>query len=138
MPISLHKVVLDTNVLIFAIIFGGRPREVLDLVINYKIKAFTSPILVGEMIEVLTKKFGFEDSKIKKLENQIREDFEIVYPIQELDILRDNDDNRVLEAALEGHCDFIISGDKELLELKEFMNIKIVTIDQFLKLYIND
>ncbi len=46
--------------------------------------------------------------------------------------VRDRDDNRVLEAAVEGDCDFIITGDRDLLELCKYKKIKIITPAQFL------
>ena len=49
-------------------------------------------------------------------------------------VCRDPDDNMVLECALEGHAQYIVSGDKDLLELKEFRGIRIVRAAEFLNL----
>lgn len=131
---DLPNVVLDTNVLISAIVFGGRPRIILQMVLDFKIRAITSPILIGELVEILTKKFYFDGARIRHVEEMVNESFEIVYPIEELYVLNDLADNRVLEAAKQGSCTFIVTGDKELLELKEFLDIKIVTVKEFLDL----
>lgn len=127
------KVIIDTNVLISAIGFGGRPRVVLLLAIEGKIKGITSRVLLAELHEVISKKFPKLGSQLLIIEEQIKEKFIIVQPKKSINLARDEDDNRVLEAALEGGCDYIISGDEDLLNLGKFKNIKINTPDEFLK-----
>lgn len=127
------KIVIDTNILISAIGFGGKPRIILYLAIDNKIQVFTSQILLAELEEVISKKFprlGYELTLIRK---RIIKRFIIVRPKKSLQIVRDPDDNRVLEAAVESKCSYIVTGDKDLLELKIFKKIKIVTADEFLK-----
>lgn len=131
---SLVKVVLDTNILISAIAFGGKPKEVLDLVLDEKIIALTSAILLAEFKEIYRKKFPMLKEDFELTIENIEEIFETVQPTKTLEILRDEDDNRVLEAAVEGKCQYIITGDKDLLDLKSFQGIKIVTADQFLNI----
>jgi|SRR3989344_5150464 len=128
------KVVLDTNILISAIAFGGKPKDVLDLVLEERIIAITSPILLAEFKEIYRKKFPLLEEDFELTIKNIEEIFGIIQPIKTLDLLRDNDDNRVLEAALEGNCDYIVTGDKDLLELKSYKVIQIVTAEQFLKI----
>lgn len=127
------KVVLDTNVLISAIGFGGNPRTILLLTIEEKIKGITSRVLLAELHEVISKKFSKLEPQLLIIERQIEEKFIIVQPKKSINLVRDEDDNRVLEAALEGGCDYIISGDEDLLNLGQFKNIKIITPDEFLK-----
>lgn len=126
------RVILDTNILISAIGFGGIPREVFLLIIEEKIKGVISQILLVELIEVINKKFPRLIPNLPSIENSINESFLIVHPKESINIVRDRDDNRVLEAAVEGECDYIVTGDKDLLDLGEFENIKIVTPVDFL------
>lgn len=126
------KVVLDTNILISALLFGGKPRQILKLVLNKQIKAVTSLILLAELSDVLMKKFDFSLEKTSLFEQKIKKYFQVVYPTQTINILKDTADNRVLEAAKTGDCQIIVTGDKELLELKEYKEIKILTADEFL------
>lgn len=130
-PIS---VILDTNILISALGFGGKPREVLQLALDNQIKAFISPILLAEFEDVVTKKFPILSQNLERINKRIRKKFKIVKPKASLNILSDDDDNRVLEAAVEGKCKYIITGDKELLDLENFRDIKIVTAGQFLNI----
>lgn len=127
------KIVLDTNVLISAIGFGGKPRTILLLTIEGKMKGITSRVLLAELHEVISKKFPKLEPQLLIIEEQIEEKFIIVQPKESINISRDEDDNRVLEAALEGGCDYIITGDEDLLNLVKFKNIKIITPDEFLK-----
>ncbi|HEY4695228.1 MAG TPA: putative toxin-antitoxin system toxin component, PIN family [Candidatus Nanoarchaeia archaeon] len=129
------RVVLDTNIFISAVIFAGKPGTIFQKVLSKEVQALTSEVLLAELADVLVKKFGFYDQKIDKSLNLIRKNAVVLNPREQIAVLEDQDDNRVLEAAVEGKVDFIVTGDKGLLELKEFRGIKIVTPDEFLKLY---
>ncbi len=59
--------------------------------------------------------------------------FQVISPVTKLDVVRDKSDNKVIECALDGMADYIVTGDPDLLALKEFRNIKIVTADEFLR-----
>ncbi len=127
------KVIIDTNVLISAIIFGGIPEKIIKLIQENKINAITSSILISELLEILVKKFHFTSDKLYLVEELIKENFIVVHPTDTVDVVRDKDDNRVIEAAIQGNCKYIITGDRDLLVLKLFQNIEIVTPEQFLK-----
>lgn len=127
------RVVLDTNILISGILFGGKPGEIINLVIDEKVSGITSSILLAELIEVLNKKFEFPQEEIELIKQEIEESLLIVNPKKPIHKLNDEDDNRVLEAALEGKCNVIITGDKELLELAHFQDIEIITPEEFLQ-----
>lgn len=128
------KVTLDTNILISAIGFGGKPREILRLVLDKQIKAVTSPILLAELEDVIGKKFPNLAHSFERTNRRIKKNFNIVKPKITLHILKDEPDNRVLEAAVEGKCDYIVTGDIELLKLKKFNNMKILSANVFLNL----
>jgi len=127
------KVLIDTNVLLSALGFGGIPRQILLLVIQRKIKAIISPILMAEIHEVVSKKFPLIADKLPIIEKKIKKLFTIVHPKRSLKVVRDIDDNRVLEAALEEKCKYVITGDSDLLELKNYKDITIVTPREFLE-----
>lgn len=130
-------VLIDTNVLISSIGFKGKPRQILHLVLEKKLKAVTSPILLAELHEVVNKKFPILAYELKIIERKIKKLFLTVHPKETLSVVRDIDDNRVLEAAVEGKCKFIITGDKDLLQLISYKDIQIVTPDTFLATYNN-
>ena len=128
------KVVLDTNIIVSALVYGGKPREIYWLVLEKKIIAYISPSIIAETIEILTKKFNFNQIKLRQIERKLRKNCCIVNPSKILSAVRDPDDNRIIEAAVEGNCSYIITGDKDLLDLGKYKNIKIVTAGQFLNM----
>lgn len=128
------KVVLDTNILVSAIVFRGNPEKVLKLAATKKINGVTSLFLLAELTETLSKKFSFDEEKTLLVVQKIKNFLQIVYPKKEINILKDNNpDNRVLETGIEGECDYIITGDKELLALEKFKDIKILNAKDLLE-----
>ncbi len=128
------RVVLDTNILTSALVYGGIPQKVLRLALEKKIQVVISPILQAELVDVITKKFPLSLADMLLIEQEMQKKFVMIKPHMTLDTVRDKDDNRVLEAAVEGDCDFIITGDQDLLELKQYKRIKIVTPTEFLEI----
>lgn len=128
------RIVLDTNVIVSAIIFNGKPRAIYDFVLNERYRTITSSTLISELTGILIKKFSFSLAEINLIEYQIREIFEVVHPKESINEVRDVDDNRVLEAAIAGKCQYIITGDRDLLDLKSYHQIKILTPSDFLEL----
>lgn len=128
------KVVLDSNILFSAVIFGGVPQEILEAAILKKFIAISSPVLVDELLDILRRKSGASIQQLNAIEKKVNEVLEIVYPRETVIVCRDKDDNQVLEAALEGKCDYIVTGDKDLLVLKKFKKIPILTPKEFLEI----
>ena len=128
------RVVIDTNVLVSAIVFGGIPKQILTLVLDENITGVATRILVAELIDVLSKKFHFSPQKLADAESLIQDSFLILQPERTISLLDDDDDNRVLEAAVAGACDYIVTGDKDLLRLKEYKEITIVTAAEFISI----
>lgn len=126
------KVILDTNIIVSAIGYGGKPSNILLLAFEGKIQAITSSVLLVELQGVLIKKLLLPLEDLELTIEEIKDKFKLVRPRKILHVVKDEDDNRVLEAAVEGGCNFIITGDKELLKLGKFKNIQILTADAFL------
>ena len=129
------KVVVDTNILISATLFGGNPEKILNLVEEGKIKILISEEILEEFRKVLQKKFGFSLNMAELAASGIGETFTLITPIQRINIIKEKEaDNRVLECAVEGKAQYIITGDiKHLQPLKEYRGIKILSPAQFLK-----
>lgn len=127
------RILLDTNVFISALLFGGKPRVILQSVIKKQHKAVTSPVLLSELADVLRKKFGYRQLAVVAVDVQMRKQCDVVLPKETIDVLSDTPDNRVLEAAVEGTCEVIVTGDTDLLSLRRYRNVDILTPDEFLK-----
>lgn len=130
------KVVLDTNVLVAAIIFGGNSREIIRLAAQKKIIIFISPFIIEEVIGVLNKKFHFEKKQLLQVQERLEKSTRLVVPLRKVHAIKlDEADNRILEAALEAKVDYLVSGDKKhLLVLRKFKKILIVSPKEFLTL----
>lgn len=129
-------VVLDTNVYLSGIIFGGNPRHILDLVIDNEILAITSPAILLEISQKLEKKFKWNKNQILATIRTIAKSAKLVTPKKKLLIVKaDKNDNKIIEAAIESEANYIISGDKHLLKIKKYGQLKIVSPAEFLALY---
>ena len=129
------KVVIDTNIYISAIFWGGKPREVIDLGRDENMLIFTSSDIEREITEKLRTKFRLDEEET----NQIISDFStFTIPVkitkQTQAVLDDPDDDKFIECAVFCGADFIISGDQHLLRIKEYEGIKILTAAEFLPL----
>ncbi len=122
------RVVADTNVLVSAIVFGGPPGRLVELAAEGSLQLVLSPSLIHELRKVLRQKFGFSDAAMYQAETLLRRISTMIEPRQELTIISaDPEDNRVLEAALAGDADIIVSGDRHLLNLEQFGTIPIMS-----------
>lgn len=130
-----HRIVLDTNVLISAILFGGPPREVLKLVISGAVDCSLSLAILDELRNVLTRpKFKFSPEQSFNVLEELHAACSIINPMLKINVItEDPDDNRILECAVEAKSDFIVSGDRHLLDLVEFRGIKILTPTDYVK-----
>ncbi len=127
------RVVCDTNILLSAFLFGGNPEAVLEAARTGKIDLVTSSSILAEFASILKNKFSWDDEAVREALTAIGRHADLVKPGQNIKILDDDADNRVLECAVEGRADFIISGDHHLLDLREFRGIPILRASDFLK-----
>lgn len=121
------RVIADTNVLVSALIFpGGPPEAIYRLALAGRIDLVTSRPLLTELGRVLTDKFGWEADGVEEAITQLIRLAEIVDPVEPVsEIEADPADDRVLEAAVAGKVDTIVSGDSHLLALREWRGITI-------------
>ena len=133
-PIPKPNLVLDTNIYISALNFGGLPFRFIQLAIEDSIALFISREIITEILGVLRQKFHYSSPKLDQVETLLLDTCQLIAPqIPVKTIKVDPTDNRILECALEAKVDFIISGDKKhLLKLKHFRSIPIFSPKQFL------
>jgi putative PIN family toxin of toxin-antitoxin system len=127
-------VVADTNVLISALMFGGLPGRFLDLALGRRFTLLASKALLDELDEKLRGKFAVSESDALVIRAKLEGSAELADPDFQLNAVPDDpDDNRVLECAVAGKADFIVSGDRHLLRIGDYEGIAIVTVRQFLE-----
>lgn len=128
------RVVLDTNVLVSAIISNGKPKDLLRKGISKEFTIVTSELILRELGTVLRRpKFKADEDEIHRIILALIQAAEVVELVSKLNLVEaDPKDNMVVETAYDGRADFIVSGDSHLLALKSFREIKIVGVKQML------
>ena len=131
------RVVLDTNVFVSMLLKSKNCLKIRETFLNGLFDIVISPDLVREFLTTIRKeKFKniFNHLEIKNLVELITIDTTLIIPEEKISICRDLKDNPVLECARGGKVDFIVTGDKDLLVLKSFRKISIITPRKFLEI----
>lgn len=127
------RVVADTNVLISALVFQGLPGKFLALAISGAFRLITSPILLDELDDRLRYKFLWTPTKADQVRSALEALCDVVSTIDHLTVIHeDPDDDRVLECAVAGRANIIVSGDRHLLKLGSYDGLQILTVRQFM------
>lgn len=128
------RVVADTNVLVSALLFGGPPEQIVLAGLRGEIQLLTSIPLLKELERVLKGKFKLNLHLVRNIIEEIKEVAELVEISSHINVISyPDDDNRVLECAVDGKAEFIVTGDtKHILPLKEFRGTKILSPSEFL------
>jgi len=130
------RVVLDTNVLVSALLFTGISAELVPLWQKGTITVLLSREILEEYLKVLAyPKFELSEGEIKGLlEEELLPFVQIIKPgIRVRVVKRDPSDNKFLECAVAGKADVLISGDKDLLTLRHYRRVRIQTPARFLE-----
>lgn len=126
------KIVLDTNVFISGVFWGGSPRKIFSLWAENKIKLLTTKKIVSEYLRVLHR-IDPKGNTAKKWGAFILENSLILEDKDLVRICRDPEDNKFLNCAMIGEAIYLVSGDNDLLSLKTIGHAKIITPAEFLK-----
>lgn len=129
------KVVIDTNVFVSSF-FGGNPRRIIDLWKEEKITLCLSKDILDEYIEVLQGIGLRNEDEIQELLSLFAKGFNILFTTKtpKIKVVKDDpDDDKFIECAISLKAEAIITGDKAVEAVGEYMGIKIVTPQQFLQ-----
>lgn len=128
------RAVLDTNVYISGILFGGNPKKLIERAVEGKLQIYITSEIITEIRDVLSRdKFGFSPEYIQSIIGEIEAISVFVIPKKKHTVVnRDIDDNIIIDCAVEGRVDYIITGDSDLLSLKQYKNIIIINPAEFL------
>jgi putative PIN family toxin of toxin-antitoxin system len=128
-------VVVDTNVFISAFLHPERPLfQILQQATQGRYQLLTSPPIVQEVGRILRERFEIADRmRIGRLKVLVKA-AEMITPLITLNVITaDPPDNRILECAIEGKADLIVSGNRHLLKLKIYEGIPVVRPTDFLR-----
>lgn len=131
------RVVIDTNVVISGTFFGGRPRQVLEAVVDGRVTAFATTEIVDEYQEVI-------EETIRRKQGHLRRDvlapFEaalsFVEPRTKVEVCRDRDDDKFIGCTVDARAIHIVSGDKDLLTLGSYRGVEMMTAAEFCERYL--
>jgi uncharacterized protein len=128
------RIVLDTNVIVSGILFGGIPRSILDMLISMRHDFFLSIPVIEEIREVLNRpKFGFDNANALLVVEELHSLCAIVKPVKSINFIKEDPaDNKILECAVEADAEIIVSGDSHLLSVGSYKGIKILSPRQFI------
>src|SRR6266481_8108139 len=127
------RIVVDTNVIVSALVFGGLPRRVFEVVESGHCEFYYSAEIESETRRVLRDKFGWDEDRLDRYLPVLWRLGERVTPQRRVNAVKeDPDDNRILECALAAGADMTVSGDGHLLRLTAFEGIAILTPREFL------
>ena len=128
------RVVFDTNIFVSAFIIPGSLAEkaVLKIIEGEDILLLSKEIL-DELLSTLSTKFSRDKEEISRVAVILSEMVEWVRPTLRMSVLKDEPDNRILECAVFGKANIIVTGDKEMLRLRKYETTKIVSLKAYLE-----
>jgi len=128
------RLVFDTNIFISAFVIPGSLAEKAILKIIEGVDCLLiSRYILDEVLSVLSSKFGRDREALSHVALILSELTEWVRPGKRVKILRDEPDNRILECAIYGGAALLVTGDKEILRLKEYKGVKIISLKEYVE-----
>lgn len=126
------RIVIDTNVLISGIFFGGPPRKILEAVLERRVDAWASMQIVSEYQRVIQEMLDSRQGRLRMdLLSPIVSRMRLIDPETEVHASRDSDDDKFLSCAVDAKCLYVVSGDKDLLVLGSYEGVEIITARVF-------
>lgn len=133
------RIVIDTNVLISGVFFGGFPRRILSSIVHQRITACATAEIINEYEEIVQEMIDRKQGHVNRaILTPLIKAMEIIEPVTQVEICRDPDDDKFLGCAKDACAFYIVSGDKDLLVLEHYEDIQIVTAKVFCEKYLPD
>jgi putative PIN family toxin of toxin-antitoxin system len=131
------RVVLDTNVLVSALIGEGKPAKLLRKIAEKQVELLTSKPLLDEFTEVIARPKFVEyvgEEEVKSFLQLVVNMSFVVDLSSKFNVVVDRSDNLVVATAHDGKADYVVSGDNHLLRLRKFRGTRIISVDEALRL----
>ena len=127
------RVVFDSNILIPALLFPGKHAEkAIFRIIEGRDQLLISKPIVDEVLKVLATKFVRDPEELARVAVLLADLAEMVHPRRRVRFLKDEADNRILECAVTGNADLIVTGDQAMLELRVFERVRLLSLRAYL------
>jgi putative PIN family toxin of toxin-antitoxin system len=127
------KVLIDTNVLISAYYFKGNERKLIQMVIDNKIKGVISPNIILELKNIMINKFKEDKEDTEKYIGKLLSVMDLTSNYKlDVDISHEKD-KTIVGSAVISKCDYLITGDNDILKLRKYNKLKIMNASRFFK-----
>ena len=131
------KIVVDTNVVISGIFFGGVPRKIVEAVADGAIDAYATAEILDEYMGIIASMIERKQGRINQsILSPLFSAIKIIETESRIEVCRDPDDNKFIECAVDAKALYIVSGDNDLLDIKEYDGICIITAKEFCEEYL--
>lgn len=128
------RVVFDSNIYISALVVpGGQAGRAMFKILDGADTLLISKPILDEVLATLAGKFSRDFEALSQTAVLLTELAEMVKPGHAVDVLADDPDNRILECAEAGEADCIVTGDKAMLQLKRYRNIRLISLREYLE-----
>ena len=127
-------VTFDTNILVsgFTSPEGRASQAMVNITLGHD-DLFISQPIIEELLRVLEQKFNWSVAALASVDGWIARNCQIVSPAETLSVLADEPDNRILECAVAANADVIVTGDRQMLALQSFRDVRILPLADYLE-----
>lgn len=131
------KIVVDTNVVISGVFFGGKPRQIIEAVANGDITAYATTRILDEYMGIIESMIERKQGHLNQsILSPLFSSFKMIESKTNIEVCCDPDDDKFLECAIDAKAMYIVSGDNDLLVIGEYENIQIITAKDFCETYL--
>ena len=128
------RLVFDSNILISALVLPGKQADkAISRIIEARDQLLISKPIIDEVLVVLARKFARDPEELARVAVLLTDLREMVRPKRRIRVLKDDTDNRVLECAVTGDAELVVTGDRAMLELGEFEGVRVVSLREYLE-----
>jgi putative PIN family toxin of toxin-antitoxin system len=124
----------DANLYISALIWNGKPEQLLEMALARKVRLFISDAIMDEVVEVLEEKFNHSPKRLALEKQYLSKCTVRCVPKIKLDVVKDDpEDNKIVECAVHSRSEAIITNDDDLLRMKSYDGIRMLKVHEFLR-----
>ena len=128
------RVVFDTNIYISAFaIPGGKAEQAYLLALQGRFSLLTSVTILAETTRILQTKFSWSFAQTERLVTHLSQVADLIPTQPHVHVLTDEADNRILECGVQGHAEYLGTGDRALLALHDYEGVRIMDLSNFLE-----
>ena len=131
------KIVVDTNVFISGVFFGGNPRRILEAIVSGSVNAYATIEIVTEYMEIIESMIDRKQGRLSKsILSPFFSSLKMIEAKTIIEVSRDPDDDKFIECAVDAKALYIVSGDSDLLDIGQYDGIQIITAKEFCDKYL--